>query len=377
MVQVERSGGKIDYFVYNLGPKGTSGQNNTITEAYQIVRRSLNGDTATFGRGQLVYKSKSNKDSMIYYYIDILHPEANVTFSKTESSCPSVLQGEDNKKPMFRNCFDSELTFDSDEYFYTDIRYNYALWFGLVYMLLFFVFTLQVEPIVPVDFANRDKTAKSFHPFLSIYFYGYDAFTRTSRFTLIFISLAIHMCVCSAFIYQFHPDDLRAADRLEFKDLFKDLNPLLILAAPVAASVAISQVVTFLLGIILYFLKQGHLAYVEKAGRTNDISTLEFYDDEYETVRAKWNFLFYVTTLVIFVCLNVADVFFQLGFHNDYKLVWLADILACFVLDFLVVDVVIAVLASFVEPVGNAVKLRGFHYDYDMHNKFEELEKEE
>lgn len=208
---------------------------------------------------------------------------------------------------------------------------------------------------------------------MSVYYYGHEAFTRTSRYTLIFITLSLHMSICGGFIWFFHPEDLHPSNRFEFKEI----NPIFHALVPIAASVAASQVLTFALGIILLFLKRGHIYYVEKASRINDISTMEYLEDEYETIRANWNFLFYTLTFIIFVGLQVASVYFHLDYHGDYKLVWLADIVICFVLEYGIVDTLTTVVASFVSPIGSIIKIRGFHYDYDMHNQFEELEKED
>lgn len=81
--------------------------------------------------------------SNIYYQIEHIGFTGNLP--KVITECPASLTGKGGK-PLMRNCFDKGIGYRNQDLFYTDFRYNYALWFSLITMNLFFILTLMSEP---------------------------------------------------------------------------------------------------------------------------------------------------------------------------------------------------------------------------------------
>lgn len=100
-------------------------------------------------------------------------------------------------------------------------------------------------------------------------------------------------------------------------------------------------------------------------------------EDEYETIRANWSFLYYVLAFIIFIVVNLASVIFQYSYHLDYKLIWLLNVFLCFVLEMVILDSIYAVLAKSLPAFCTLFKMRGFHYDYELHERFVRLDEDD
>jgi len=173
----------------------------------------------------------------------------------------------------------------------------------------------------------------------------------------------------------FHPDNTDEIERLKFKGW----NILTHHIIPIVASIIASTIITYIMGAILAGLRKGHMYYIGKyekikeAKGSNIVQLKDELEDEYETIRANWNFLFYILGTVIFIAAGIANIWFHAKFHNDYKLVWLANFFICIILDLIILDLIVMLIAGAVPALGKIVNIRGFHYDYQMQERYSRL----
>ena len=194
---------------------------------------------------------------------------------------------------------------------------------------------------------------------------------------MIFLSFSIYFCVNSVIISIFHSDESHDERRLKWEG-FNFLTQMLL---PIVLSIVISTILGYIMGAIRLGLRSGHLYFLDQSERIKALKdpqerVKETYalEDEYESIRAKWSFLYYVLGFILFIGLNIVSIGFQLEFHVDYKLVWLLNVFICTVIEMGILDTIYTVIGSAVPVLGNILKVRGFYYEYELHERFVNLE---
>lgn len=262
ILEVQRDSSEvIDYFVFNIVDSSEKAISYTLTTKEEFVKRGLNYDTNEFGYGTLIYKN--NDGGRVYSFVDFLAlaPNLATTFPPA-GVCPSSLKGP-AKKPLFRNCFDRELGFSDDSLFVTRIRYNYALWFILSLMILFFVITINFEPIIKLDFKNKDGTAISYYPLLSLWYFAHEGFTRTTRVTALTLQIMTYFFINALIINIFHPDDLNMEQKWKWEEFDRRFGLTMLL--PIGLSLIVSTILGYLIGAIRLGLRNGHYWFLEQS----------------------------------------------------------------------------------------------------------------
>lgn len=241
----------------------TLAANNLIQTESALATYSLNYKTP------MVHYTDTAGMKYFYFMSYILSTSVLTTTTSTE--CPEITVDTMD----LRNCWDIGIVEGYKNFVSTGIRTNFSLWIFIALMLLFFGWTNSAENNTPMADRFKDNTW-TLHPLYSVWNYGSEQFTKTSRLALWVSTLVLQQFIISIF-YKVSVN----------KDSVSLYTNIFVWAA---VTWAISIPISYIFAIPLVKIYQAHREYAYSYRNNKDIKYRDFITDRYEGLKIRLYF---------------------------------------------------------------------------------------
>ncbi len=289
----------------------------------------------------------------------------NFTVSKAAfgevSGCDAASSLAPTDKIYNYDCLLGEAQFT--DYFLNQLTYNWPMWFLVIGSLLF-VFTtnfLKNGMTMEEKYKNNFKT---FHPLYSLHECSSETiFTKRSRIAQIFIIITaiafFNALMTRRYIEKDDQPDQPLALRLTVFPIF---------------SIIFSIFVAYITGILLSIFYRCHRNYITNIKGANTHDEKKHVLENYEASMYQRLFAFYIICVFVAIFFMAMSTWFLYGYKLENQGWWLLQVVIAVCFDWLVLDVLIVFLAR-ISFLASIFKIRGFWFDYDLHEQYIEVGK--
>lgn len=270
------------------------------------------------------------------------------------------------------------------------MRTNPALWYFVVTLLTYFALafgstyieelTLQVKENLHWVIFSFKKTN---HPIYSLRKAGTNQFTKNSRYTLLLMSFASYAGFNAVVLYL-----------LSTKVSDDKWNILWYHIIPIPIALIGSIIIGRIFGVILTLLDRRHRRYVDDFKACKNQEEKIKVDDIYYNSMINFGFGYYVLAFIWFIICNLGAMFLllQIDFElsedqlvswwifqieNNPQWYWLINCIICALIDILILDLIVVFLGKGNNGFARFIQMKGYYFNFGLHEEFLKLEEEE
>jgi hypothetical protein len=244
------------------------------------------------------------------------------------------------------------------KYFLNQMTYDWPLWW-MIFVVLTFVFVTNFQSNHMVFEERFRDNYWTFHPLYSVNHCASEViFTRRSRMTqmyLIFCAIGFfNALMTKRYIEQSSEPDQPLALRLTVFPIF---------------SIIFSIFSAYIAGIILNFSYRSHQNYIDQIQHADTHQSKKEVVEIYEASKYRRLYFFFIFTAMLSLFYLAMSIWFLYSFKLENQGWWLLQVVIAIAFDWIVLDILIVFLAR-ISFLKSLFKLRGFWFDYELHERY-------
>lgn len=249
------------------------------------------------------------------------------------------------------------------EYFMNKMTYDWPVWWMIFIVLTFVFVTNFVSNHMVFEERYRDNYW-TFHPLYSIHHCASDViFTSRSRLAQMYIIFCaigfFNALMTKRYVEKTNEADQPLGLRLTVFPIF---------------SIIFSIFTVYITGFFLNIYYKCHQTYIDDIKQADSHQAKKKVFEAYEASRYRRAYFYYILGAAVSLFFLAFTVWFLYGFKLENQGWWLLQVVIAVAFDWIVLDILIVFLAR-IKFLKALFKIRGFWFDYELHERYLEAAK--